>query len=95
MEPKINAPDDVVTEIARPDETRELVFHDLKDTLCERVEATERVFEPVLLLIRVDEDMIRELLPEADRENDAALIDFDAWLTGLTLAVDPMRDEDE
>ena len=70
MEPNINAPDDVVAEIARPDETRELVFHDLKDTLCERDEATERVFGPVLLLIRVDEDMIRELLPEADREND-------------------------
>ncbi len=95
MELKTNAPDDVVAEIAKPGETRELVFCDLKDTLCERVEAPEKVFGPVLLLIRVDEDMIRELLPEAEREIDAALIGFDAEPTGLTLAVDPMRDEDE
>ncbi len=95
MEPKPNAPDGVVAEISKPDETRELVFCDLKDTLCERVEAPEKVFEPVLLLIRVDEDRIRELLYEADREIDAALIDFDAELTGLILVDDSMRDEDK
>ena len=53
------------------------------------------MFEPVLLLIRVDEDTIRELLPEADKEIDAALIDFDAELRGLTLAVESLRNEDE
>ena len=47
------------------------------------------MFKPVLLLMRVGEDIARELLLEADRGIDAVLSDCDAELPGLTLAIDP------
>ena len=80
-----------MAEIDKPEDGPEPVFSDWEDTLCEGVEGPKEVCEPVLLWIRIDENMVCALLLEADGAIDTVVIGRNGELLGLTLAIDPIK----